>query len=114
MCDREAGVSAGPGRSSAAQILTPPRRFTIVTCVHNASEPTQKEYINILGQYLLKARVIARPFFYFLNYQQAIRIGKNSSLFIVEIVILGDTKQSISIVVKCASAGPIEHSYSVT
>ncbi|KAG7155124.1 hypothetical protein Hamer_G020988 [Homarus americanus] len=38
VCDREAGVSAGPGRSSAAQIRTLPRRFAIVTCVDYALE----------------------------------------------------------------------------
>lgn len=33
MCDGEAGVSAGPGRSFATQSYTLPRRFSTVTCV---------------------------------------------------------------------------------
>lgn len=34
VCEREEGVSAGPGRSSAAQFCTLPRRTSIVTCFH--------------------------------------------------------------------------------
>lgn len=33
VCDGEAGVSAGPGRSFATQSYTLPRRFSTVTCV---------------------------------------------------------------------------------